>query len=96
MAGMATYAPGYGFTPFLVHDSMYAGANLLSAVDRSTLGAMQARFGFLPAELHLQLDNTSSENKNEAMVVMAAWLVQMGYFKRVRVFFLMVFFPMSS
>ena len=87
---MATYAPGYGFTPFLVHDSMYAGANLLWTVVWLTLGNMQAHFGYLPAELHLQLDNTSGENKNETMVVMAAWLVQMGYFKRVRVFFLMV------
>ena len=87
---MATYAPGYGFTPFLVHDSMYAGANLMWTVVWLTINAMHARYGFLPDELHLQLDNTSGENKNETMIAIASWLVASGYFKRVRVFFLMV------
>ena len=87
---MATYAPGFGFTPFLVHDSMYAGANLMWTVVWMTINAMHAHYGFLPDELHLQLDNTSGENKNETMVAIAAWLTAAGYFKRVRVFFLMV------
>ena len=87
---MATFAPGYGFTPFLVHDSMYSGANLLWTVVWHTIVAMQTQFGYLPDELHLQLDNTSGENKNETMIAIGAWLVASGYFKRVRVFFLMV------
>ena len=87
---MATYAPGFGFTPFLVHDSMFSGANLLWSVVWLTLCSMQEHYGYLPQELHLQLDNTSGENKNITMVAMASWLVQAGYFKRVRVFFLLV------
>lgn len=87
---MATYAPGFGFSPYLVHDSMFSGANLLWSVVWLTLCAMQDHYGYLPRELHLQLDNTSGENKNMTMVAMASWLVQAGYFKRVRVFFLLV------
>ena len=87
---MATYAPGFGFTPFLVHDSMFSGANLLWSVVWLTLCSMQQHYGYLPQELHLQLDNTSGENKNITMLAMASWLVRAGYFKRVRVFFLLV------
>ena len=87
---MATYAPGFGFTPFLVHDSMFSGANLLWTVVWLTLCSMQQHYGYLPQELHLQLDNTSGENKNITMLAMASWLVRAGYFKRVRVFFLLV------
>ncbi len=87
---MATYAPGFGFSPYLVHDSMFSGANLLWSVVWLTLCSMQDHYGYLPAELHLQLDNTSGENKNNTMVAMASWLVHAGYFKRVRVFFLLV------
>lgn len=87
---MATYAPGFGFSPYLVHDSMFAGANLLWSVVWLTLCSMQHHYGYLPQELHLQLDNTSGENKNITMVAMASWLVHAGYFKRVRVFFLLV------
>lgn len=87
---MATYAPGFGFSPYLVHDSMFSGANLLWSVVWLTLCSMRDHYGYLPAELHLQLDNTSGENKNNTMVAMASWLVHAGYFKRVRVFFLLV------
>ena len=87
---MATYAPGYGFTPFLVQDASKTGANLMWTVVWLTITAMQAHYGYLPDELHLQLDNTSGENKNETMLLIAAWLQSIGYFKRVRVFFLMV------
>ena len=69
---------------------MYAGANLMWTAVWMTINAMHAHYGFLPDELHLQLDNTSGENKNETMVAIAAWLTAAGYFKRVRVFFLMV------
>jgi len=40
--------------------------------------------------LHIQLDNTTAENKNLVMVSMASWLVKSGKVKRVRVFFLLV------
>ena len=87
---MATYAPGYGFSPFLVHDSMFSGANLLWTVVWTTILRMKAHYGYLSDELHLQVDNTCAENKNEVMIAIAAWLVSKCYFKRVRVFFLMV------
>ena len=87
---MATYSPGFGFLPFLVHDSMKSGANLLWTVVWYTIQAMRAHYGFLADELHLQLDNTTAENKNTIMLAIAGWLVGTGLFRRVRVFFLMV------
>ena len=85
-----SYAYGYGITPFLVHNSQKGGANLTWTVLWLTLCAMRRRFGVYPEELHLQLDNTTGENKNEATVCMAAYLVQSRRIKRVRVFFLPV------
>ena len=87
---MATYAYGYGFTPFLVHDSQNMGANLTWTVIWLTLCSMRDRFGFWPAVLHLTLDNTTGENKNEVLLAMCAWLVSSGKVKQVRVLFLMV------
>ena len=87
---MATYAYGYGFTPFLVHSSQKMGANLTWTVLWLTLCAMRKHYGFWPPVLHLTLDNTSGENKNETLLAMCAWLVASGRFKQVRVLFLMV------
>jgi hypothetical protein len=87
---MATYSYGYGFTPFLVHDSQTMGGNLLWTVLWLTITAQAKAYGYLPSELHLQLDNTSSENKNDEMRGMCAWLVATFKFRRVRVFFLLV------
>ena len=38
---MATYAPGFGFSPYLVHDSMFSGANVLWSVVWLTLCSMR-------------------------------------------------------
>ena len=51
---------------------------------------MRAYHGFYAEQLHIQLDNTKSDNKNYLMIAMSAWLVKTGRFKRVRVFFLLV------
>ena len=61
-----------------------------------TLCRMRSHFGYLPSELHLQLDNTSAENKNSTVVAFAAWLVARGYVKRVRLFYLPVGLPIFS
>jgi len=87
---IASYAPNYGFCPFIVHNSSSAGANLMLTVTWVTLCRMRSHFGYLPSELHLQLDNTSAENKNSTVVAFAAWLVARGYVKRVRLFYLPV------
>ena len=87
---IAAYAPNFGFVPFLVHNSVKAGANLMLTVLWETLLAMRDKYGFLPDELHLQLDNTSAENKNVTVIAVAAWLVSSGKVRRVRLFYLMV------
>ena len=87
---MCVYAYGFGFVPFLVHNSQKGGPNLTWTVIWEVICDMRTHYGFYGEELHLQLDNTKADNKNYAMVAMAAWLVKSGRFKRVRVFFLMV------
>ena len=87
---MASYAYGYGFTPFLVHSSQKMGANLTWTVIWLTLTAMRKHYGFWPDVLHITVDNTTGENKNETLLAMCAWLVASGRFKQVRVLFLMV------
>ena len=87
---MCVYAYGYGFCPYLVHKSQSAGANLTWTVIWEVLCDMRAYHGFYAEVLHIQLDNTKSDNKNYLMIAMSAWLVKTGRFKRVRVFFLLV------
>ena len=87
---MATYSYGYGFTPYLVHDSQKMGANLTWTVIWLTLCDMRDKFGFWPAVLHITLDNTTGENKNATMIAMCAWLVSSGKVQQVRVLFLPV------
>lgn len=87
---MGAYAHGFGFYPYLIHNSQKMGANLLWTVAWITLCKMRKKQGCYADVLFLVLDNTSSENKNEVMLAMAAWLVASGRFKQVRVFFLPV------
>jgi hypothetical protein len=85
----ASYSYGYGFTPFLVHESQKEGANLLWTSIFLTIQAQYDKYRFMPKELWIQLDNTTKENKNETMRAMAAWLCATFKFQRVRVFFLL-------
>jgi len=87
---MAVYAFGFGFMPFLVHDSQTMGSNLTWTVSWLALCRMRDHFGYWPESLHIQLDNTTGENKNKIMVAFCAWLVASGKVKHVRVFFLKV------
>ena len=65
---MASYAYGYGFTPFLVHNSQYMGANLTWTVLWLTISRMRKHYGFWPRVLHITVDNTTGENKNETLL----------------------------
>jgi len=38
---------------------------------------------------HLQLDNTTGENKNWIVITFVAWLLEMDYFSTGRIFFLL-------
>ena len=87
---MASYAYGYGFTPFLVHSSQHMGANLSWTVLWLTLCRMRTHYGYWPKVLHITVDNTTGENKNETLLAMCAWIVAAGYVSQVRVLFLMV------
>ena len=87
---MAAYAHGFGFFPYLIHNSQSMGANLLWTVTWLTLCKMRRKQGCYADVLFLTLDNTSSENKNHVMLAMGCWLVATGRFKQVRVFFLHV------
>ena len=42
--------------------------------------------GKLPPILYIQLDNTSSDNKNHHVLEFASWLVENGYFEKVGFF----------
>ena len=80
---MATYGYGYGFTPYLVHSSQSMGANLTWTVLWLTLCDMRKHYGYWPQTLHITVDNTTGENKNETLLVMCAWLVASGKVKQV-------------
>ena len=84
-----TFAFGAGARIWLVPPCIKAGADLtITIVHLAVQAALEQKGGVLPQELHLQLDNTSGDNKNEAMVLYAAWLVETGQVLRVRLFFL--------
>lgn len=85
---MATYAYGYGFTPYLVHDSQYYGPNLTFTCLWETVCDMRDFYGFWPEQIHINLDNTKSENKNETMLAILSFLTTK--ISHVRVFFLPV------
>ena len=87
---MGTYAPGFGFTPYLLHNSSVGGDNLVWTVIWDTIKRMKDFYGFTPDELFILLDNTTGDNKNLTMIGVCAWLVATGKFRKVRVFFLMV------
>ena len=87
---MATYTYNGGFMPFLVHDSQTYGANITWTVIWLSLVRLRKKFGFWPQVLHVQLDNTSGENKNATTLAICSWLVATGRVAQVRVFFLEV------
>jgi len=87
---MGAYAYGFGFIPYLIHDSVKHGANVTCTVLWDLLCRMYDVHGTWPELLHLQLDNCSGDNKNLTVFAFAAWLVASGRVKQVRLFFLQV------
>ena len=76
---------GEGSRIFIVPPSIAAGADLtITIIHLSVLRALAERGAVLPQELHLQLDNTTGDNKNEAMILYAAWLVETGQVQPLR------------
>jgi hypothetical protein len=64
--------------------------NALGCLYTRTLQAVKDKQGYLPPIFHLQLDNTSKENKNKTMIKYLAWLVTCGIFQKVYLHFLPV------
>ena len=86
----AAYAHGFGLHVHLVPDYVQKGANLTVTVMHIMIMAMVASGRPTPDTIHFQLDNTTGDNKNNVVFAYALWLVQCGFCKRVRVFFLRV------
>ena len=86
----ATYCFGYGFIPFISHDSLSHGPNLVWTVIWESICRLRRHHGNYPDVLFILLDNTTGENKTDVMFAMGAWLVATGRVKQVRIFFLMV------
>jgi hypothetical protein len=86
----ATYAFGYGFIPYLSHESLHHGPNLVWTVIWLSICRLKKHYGGYPDLLFLLLDNTTGENKTEVMLAFASWLVGTKRVKQVRVFFLYV------
>jgi hypothetical protein len=69
---------GMGLMAFIAHESIVGGANLVATTLYETL-SYRVRNGFgLGESLHLQLDNTTSENKNLTLIGAVGLLVQRG------------------
>ena len=85
---LCTYAYGFGFQPFLLHDSVSDGSNATCSVLWETLQRLFDHYGYWPDVIHFQLDNCSGDNKNEFVRGFCAWLVDSGKVRQVRIFFL--------
>ena len=83
-----SYSYGHGICLYTVPASVAGGANLMCTSVYLALVDMVRSGRPLPLQLHLQLDNTTSENKCLTALRFAAWLVARGYVREVRIFFL--------
>ncbi len=67
------------------------GATNLASLIVNTLQQMNVlQKNDLAAELNIIMDDCRGQNKNNTVIKLAMWLKQMGYFKRVRIVFLIV------
>lgn len=83
-------APGLGMLVYIARSALGGGANLTCTVLMLTL-TLHVKLGRpLGRELHLQLDNTTSENKNKTVLGFVALLVAWEVFDTATVFFLPV------
>ena len=75
---------------YFVDDAVKGGGNVTVEVIWRTLCKLQNLREIWAEELHLQLDNTTKDNKNHTVFAFLAWLVQSGNFHKVTVSFLPV------
>jgi hypothetical protein len=76
-----------------VYDSLqhiYGDPNFTIECLQRTLKHVETVRGVLPPALDIHLDNSTRENKNNAVFDWAAWLVERGAFKEIRISFLPV------
>ena len=84
-----TRNPGGAFNYF-IDDAVKGGGNVTAEVIWRTLCKLQNLREIWAEELHVQLDNTTKDNKNHTVFAFLAWLVQSGNFHKVTVSFLPV------
>ena len=84
-----TRNPGNAFNYF-IDDAVKGGENVTVEVIWRTLCKLQNLREIWAEELHVQLDNTTKDNKNHTVFAFLAWLVQSGKFHKVKVSFLPV------
>lgn len=75
---------------FIAHAALGGGPDLVCTVLMLTLAAHVALNRPLGRRLHLQLDNTTSENKNKTVLGLVALLVAWGIFEDATIFLLPV------
>lgn len=86
---MGSYVAGWGIRAYLARDGLGSGANLSCTVLYLTLLAMVAAGRQFGSCFTVLLDNTSADNKNNAMIFFLGWLVAMGIFEETTTFMMM-------
>ena len=85
---------GVEFKQFVVSHAMKGGANEMATVFITALIELQEKYKSerkkWPEVLYLQLDNTTKDNKNRALMVLLDEIVKIGVFRKVKVGFLYV------
>lgn len=79
---------GVGMLIFIARAALCGGSNLVCTVLMLTLAHHVAVGRPLGRRLHLQLDNTTAENKNSTVLGFVALLVQWGVFAEASIFFM--------
>lgn len=87
---MSRDVAGVGMYVFLARDALGGGPNLVCTVLMLSLRAHLDVGRPLGTKLHLQLDNTTAENKNNTVLGMVALLVAWGVFREASIFFMTV------
>lgn len=81
---------GVGMLAYIAHMALGGGPNLVATVLLLTLAHHVEAGRPLGARLHLQLDNTTAENKNNVIIGVAGLLVAWGWFHEVVIFYMPV------
>lgn len=80
---------GWGELAFVARDGLGSGANLSCTVLYVTFLAMVAAGRTLGSSFNVLLDNTSADNKNNAVIFFLGWLVAIGAFEEASAFMMM-------